>query len=49
MKEIQQKSPGNSESEAVPFAEKLRETLKEEEQMLRPQKTGHGEAMMGQQ
>lgn len=29
MKEIQQKSPGNSESEAVPFAETLRETLKE--------------------
>lgn len=29
MKEIRQKSPGNSESEAVPFAETFRETLKE--------------------
>ena len=47
MKDIQQ-SCGNSESKALPFAEKLRATLKEEEEMPRPQEIEHGEATIDQ-
>lgn len=47
MKDVQQ-SRGNSESKALPFAEKLRATLKEEEEMPRPQKIEHGEATIDQ-
>lgn len=47
MEDIQQ-SCGVSESKALPFAEKLRATLKEEEEMPRPQKTEHVEATIDQ-
>ena len=47
MKDIQQ-SCGNSESKELPFAEKLRATLNEEEEMPRPQEIEHGDATIDQ-
>lgn len=41
-REIRQRSHGNSESQVVPFAEMLRETLEEEEQVPRLRRLGMG-------